>query len=156
MTNDTDIRLTQSEREALLHAWPWPQEAATSEGGFNDVAAAVVQIIADRLRAKRAAWTGASRVRPNREQSWSLTDFLLARIAEDEAVANGEGGWQPGLTLGLADRMSAECEAKRGLITEAADWLDRLDELETIGGRVRKLLALPYADHPDYRDEWRP
>ena len=56
-------------------------------------------------------------------------------------------------------RVLAEVEAKRRLL----DWLERTrswatdnnlwtyDEAEAL-----KLLALPYADHADYRDEWKP
>lgn len=71
-----------------------------------------------------------------------LADFLLARIAEDEAVArddyrcNTDLRWTPA-------RMLAECEAKRRLI---ALQLQRHAYL---------LLALPYADHPDYNEDWR-
>jgi hypothetical protein len=89
-----------------------------------------------------------------------LTDFLLARIAEDEAVALrardnagsfGVGGhmvaWTPG-------RVLAECEAKRRII-------ERVSEVKWTGSYavrdvVLEILALPYADHPDYRPEWRP
>jgi len=67
-------------------------------------------------------------------------------------------------------RVLAEVDAKRRIIDEyiAADntyqrlaeddddskwdWLSRSQALET----VLPLLALPYADHPSYRAEWRP
>ena len=69
-----------------------------------------------------------------------LTDFLLARIAEDEANAN-EGV----ITTG---RLLYECEAKRrivGLFTRGEQY-----------GAVLRLLTLPYVDHRDYRQEWLP
>jgi hypothetical protein len=50
----SDETLTEDERKALLKAWPWPQEAATTSSGFNDVVAAVEEITAD-LRARLAA-----------------------------------------------------------------------------------------------------
>ena len=133
-----------------------------------------------------------------------LTSFLLARIAEDEAVAReagpdggewssrysddptchmfGDYGWLvsgPGVEVedsdwgkALADhiarhdpaRVLAECEAKRRIVEELAipyiaerrrlmngqpSWGDEHPELLL-------WLALPYADHPDYREEWRP
>jgi len=64
-------------------------------------------------------------------------------------------------------RVLAEVEAKRRILEEAsgADWLPanaRDDEPEYAYGIARawndalKLLALPYADHADYREEWRP
>ncbi len=133
----------------------------------------------------------------------TTTQFLLARIAEDEAVARGSsavGPWRydptkvnsvdggeavfagprgaMGITIastGPADdpqsmrdarhiarhdpaRVLAECEAKRRIVElirrDNGDWCspDRLG----LGEMVLETLALPYADHPDYRDEWRP
>lgn len=123
----------------------------------------------------------------------TLTDFLLARIAEDEAVA---GEATPGPWYADADystvtaapftsaraaydrdylagevdcwvipesmdssvgrhnlahiarhdpaRVLAECEAKRRIVDESRSRL------------AMRLVALPYADHPDYREEWKP
>lgn len=93
----------------------------------------------------------------------SITDFLLARIAEDEREANvcldqyrrGEGGSKRRWT-----RVLAECAAKRAIV-EAFDPADLESEdrgayfyAEGIGDAV-KILAAVYADHPDYLDEWR-
>ncbi|MGA4864080.1 DUF6221 family protein [Streptomyces lavendulocolor] len=63
-------------------------------------------------------------------------------------------------------RVLAEVDAKRQMIDEYArnaeaaeaeqcpnEWNGGIDKL---GHFVLPLLALPYADHPDYRDEWRP
>ncbi len=110
----------------------------------------------------------------------SLVEFLLARIDEDEAAARrfmvdnddypdhvlGQHpcGWirrrtvdSPGRHLDVEDfeggpgnaaRVLADCEARRRLVHHAADTMDA-------GGRtVLELLALPYADHPGYREEW--
>jgi hypothetical protein len=109
----------------------------------------------------------------------TLTEFLLARIAEDEAAAReankvgdrrgvevgGEvwacqsQGWHVGVSPA---RVLAECEAKR-LIFGATWNLESFDfttdAYRHIVGKQREImhaLALPYADHPDYRDEWRP
>lgn len=87
-----------------------------------------------------------------------LAGFLLARIAEDERYATHAAGMMMGFeagTDGIAHinrwrpaRVLAECETKRRLI-ELGDkdsyWVD-----------VLELLALPYADHPDYVEEWKP
>ena len=43
-------------------------------------------------------------------------------------------------------RVLAECEAKRQLI-------ERVGNPDWAGFRI---LALPYADHPDYQQEWKP
>lgn len=99
----------------------------------------------------------------------TLTEFLLARIAEDE-----EDPWR-GAEIAGADRVVgpdehaalradesawearvlAECEAKRRIIEHhnpCDDWWfgdpSTCPELQA--------LALPYADHPDYDEAWRP
>lgn len=99
-----------------------------------------------------------------------LVGFLLARIAEDEAAARESveyeenvweaAGWLP------PSRVLAECEAKRRIVEQYADAERRrvADPLDMAVAprrvfaleRVLRALALPYADHPDYREEWRP
>lgn len=131
----------------------------------------------------------------------TITEFLLARIAEDEAMAcdalrprygserdkaewlydgNPSGAFTAGAyTVGEASswakddyqggrfarhivnwdpaRVLAECEAKRGIIDRyengdfEAWWADR-----EYPNYVFPFLALPYADHPDYQDDWKP
>ena len=123
----------------------------------------------------------------------TLAEFLLARIAEDEAVAR-DAGERRGLPyesplyvvddnyrhdqVGIyPERVLAECEAKRRIVG-----IHELDPIEvyswgTTGGgcglcdhscetggntwghdpcETLKALALPYADHPDYDEAWRP
>lgn len=82
----------------------------------------------------------------------TLTDFLLARIAEDELGASDLGG--------TTKRALAECEAKRLIILQcealqAAQLRHGDPEMLSVRHIVRAL-TLPYADHPDYREEWRP
>jgi hypothetical protein len=102
----------------------------------------------------------------------TLTEFLLARIAEDEADA--EDAKRQGISyLGdplqdwmvevYAPRMLAECEAKRRIVERFEDLIgDRppvspLDEdgWVLVAWETLYDLASMYADHPDYRDEWR-
>lgn len=73
----------------------------------------------------------------------TLTDFLLARIAEDDAAIE-DRGWS---------RQLADCEAKRAVVLAVAD-----TDWSTYAVRdvVLAHLATAYADHPDYRDELRP
>jgi hypothetical protein len=119
-----------------------------------------------------------------------LSEFLLARIAEDEAVARSAPdrdpryadssmaylAWdvanEPTGEIALSKtRVLAECEAKRRIVemqqgaAKATIDLAPTDEpiADAIAGSmlvtataVLKLLALPYADHPDYLEEWRP
>ena len=95
----------------------------------------------------------------------TLIEFLLARIAEDENgsaslhrigcnfMIDGLGG----APLDSCDcdgpaRVLAECEAKQLLVKYEAQWLH--DPL--IPTFVLRVLSLPYADHPDYQQEWAP
>lgn len=116
----------------------------------------------------------------------TIADFLLARYAEDEAVARdliAEGPWNEvhasdlrgptrddeysGLNIG-AGRVLAECEAKRRIVElhgrdHECSTYDDAGEVDNcawvLGGdcSTMRLLALPFADHPDYRaEEWTP
>lgn len=103
-----------------------------------------------------------------------LTDFLLARIAEEEAVAREAvqderqlaedyslvAGTNGAVEVGPA-RVLAECEAKREIV-EHRQRIDRnASDTEWHSGYsdgnydALRALALPYADHEDYRKEWR-
>jgi hypothetical protein len=109
----------------------------------------------------------------------TLTDFLLARIAEDEAGSRDDFGAQAahrndcgihpqGLEETACDcdmpqRMLAECEAKRRIVE---GYLLRCEQGQDPRGEVFgyhatgmliavKLLAAVHADHPDYQEEWR-
>lgn len=56
-------------------------------------------------------------------------------------------------------RVLADIEAKRRLANDMADVVggDYIDDGEPVLAEwVLLLLALPFADHPDYRKEWRP
>lgn len=98
----------------------------------------------------------------------TLTDFLLARITEDEAAARAattgtlasslsvwEAEDRPGVFELLIDptRVLTECEAKQGIVDA---WIGGVLGSGTGPFHVLRLLALPYADHPDYDPEWRP
>jgi hypothetical protein len=79
----------------------------------------------------------------------TLTEFLLARIDEDEAVARevarGPRGW--GKTT--ARRRIADCEAKRRIIAECRAGIDAWPATDNDGHFewILEALALPYADH---------
>jgi len=95
----------------------------------------------------------------------TLTEFLLARIAEDEAVARWgrlvDDPSDPDSATKILRwdhaRLIAECEAKRAVIAFANT------STEYASGaalhqfrRILWALAQPYADHPDYLPEWKP
>ena len=129
--------------------------------------------------------------------SMTITDFLLARIAEDEAAAKAaaaHGRWPSGdwwaegswwlegvemLCVGKGStgadviayayaeperahiarhdpaRVLAECEAKRRIVELFPDAAQDGDGWNDAGYSVLRDLAAVYADHPDYREEWR-
>ena len=107
----------------------------------------------------------------------SITEFLLARIAEEEALARNLDDPDGSLELVAAQdtavvmrpaRLFAEIRAKRRLIEVhpgASDVGGCPGCGDSPGGTWRTppghtcpvlaALALEYADHPDYRREWR-
>ena len=128
-----------------------------------------------------------------------LTEFLLARIAEDEfdarrAVGLGlasrlmgqadqvvarYGSQEPPDEPNTADRLwwtaqdvhqwltphgparvLADCKAKRRIASTMQSainggWQSQSrEEIEFVATRTLRALALPYADHPAYREDW--
>ena len=80
----------------------------------------------------------------------TLAEFLLARIAEDAAVSRI--GRRP------SPRDLADCEAKRRIVERCARTasLTQPDRTGYLSDYVLAQLALSYADHRDYREEWKP
>ena len=106
----------------------------------------------------------------------TITEFLLARIEEDEDAARGVNRllWNSRVALldhdlyGLVsrhhpDRVLAECRAKRAIVELYDDSLkeqiERRDASALGAGLmlddVIRALAAVHVDHPDYRKEWR-
>ena len=128
----------------------------------------------------------------------TITEFLQARVAEDEEQARRSVGpmsddWRivESWREGVAARVLAECEAKRAIIKwheswpvlveqppvfETADgadpmsmamrmswqmaWLTTKEYVARFGTEppstpILRSLAAVYADHPDYREEWK-
>jgi hypothetical protein len=98
-----------------------------------------------------------------------LVRFLQSRIAEDTALAPVLHSEKCRLFVGRRDwtwcdcgypaRAFAEVEAKRRIVEAARERSPEVEPGDV--GRVvfvltLRLLALPYAGHPDYRQEWRP
>ena len=100
-----------------------------------------------------------------------LVGFLLARIAEDTraaadlAEAQGAGG--------TADRLRADCAAKRKVVLACqaaapdlrflgarppglADFPLPPKDHHQLAALTLALLAAPYAGHPDFEQLWRP
>jgi hypothetical protein len=119
-------------------------------------------------------------------RTMTLTDFLLARIAEDEDDARSPHWRDCGIEDGdpIRTRWLAECEAKRRIVEayleertrrdiyqsdearsvedDGSDLMGQAQARRSSAARTRGLeiavesLALPYADHPDYDEAWRP
>jgi hypothetical protein len=99
----------------------------------------------------------------------TITEFLLARIAEDEAVLERRGAF-PHSThsmdevgaynprcpdcLGLPGkaRVLAECKAKRALIAILTPGQEIWDGTRWAG--PLDIMAAVYKDHPNYDPEW--
>lgn len=108
----------------------------------------------------------------------TITEFLLARIAEDEAFANTpydfDAAIDPHDTAVIAGRSAelkarwiAECKAKRRIVELSASWSSQAERVEghdaaaimvksqaITGETVIRALAQPYADHPDFESGW--
>jgi hypothetical protein len=102
----------------------------------------------------------------------TLTEFLLARITEDEQQARDFGArdvvlcekpgpWSSEMWETIADpagsayptaRVLTECEVKRWMV----EMFGVTDYARYNDPEIMRRLALIYADHEDYRDEWRP
>jgi hypothetical protein len=86
-----------------------------------------------------------------------ISEFLLARIAEDEASADLRPYNMPCAECGQdGGRVLAECEAKRRIV---GDYGFREHApgrgLSIFGERILGALASVYADHPDFDPAWR-
>ncbi len=125
----------------------------------------------------------------------NLAEFLLARIAEDEAAATAAtvanevdepSGYAhlpddgPHIARWSPARVLAECEAKRGILRlhsppdqdedgpiykgsltqcracgPGDSWMaEQYADVYAYPCPTVEALALPYADHPDYQQEW--
>jgi hypothetical protein len=107
-----------------------------------------------------------------------LTEFLLARIAEDELTAYGGGNWPayvqdayagaPVTPFNAEARLLADCAAKRALVERHGGehvcedglagraWDDDLEDIVEAPCDDLRILGAVYADHPDYDEAWRP
>lgn len=101
----------------------------------------------------------------------TITEFLLARIEEDERAAGSlKSDWekyppsvcdvaQVGyLDAGDPDRVLAECAAKRRIVEQARAYSPESEYGDAEGWAlvdVMRALATVHADHPDFLEEWR-
>lgn len=99
--------------------------------------------------------------------STELVRFLLARLDDDDQELRTLHRKQSrGATVTLThnvpiDRMLADCRAKRDVIGYAQQLFLLRDQPQEKAVRDNALkmlcaLALPYRDHPGFKDEWTP
>jgi len=144
-------RLDEDERVALAANGPhWrPGDGNVSEGGLY----ALDGDGSDEGRGWSIAWFQLGETNPGRQlpafSSWK-------RRAHENGVHAARHD---------PARVLREVEATRAVLAEYEHALERRaehpDDVASAGAlltmvRVMKLLALPYAEHPDYRKEWRP
>ena len=102
----------------------------------------------------------------------ALAAFLRARLDDDEAGADADAFPPPGYAdadrQARGFRMLAEVEAKRAVLDlyvasrERDEWMREASGTASLRLATSayleavKRLALPHADHPDYRQDWRP
>jgi len=101
----------------------------------------------------------------------TITEFLEARIAEDEARASsgwarlGDSRWETtdyGQDFLTPSAVLAECAAKRAII-ELAKEVAVIDDALMVesggwlwgtGEKILAALAAPHKDHEDYQEAW--
>jgi phage-related protein len=84
---------------------------------------------------------------------------ICGRYMFDGTESATEDAWE----MHMADahgRVLAECEAKRKIVEAWPDtfglWsADQADAARAMKDVALRALAMPYADHPDWREEWR-
>ena len=110
---------------------------------------------------------------PGDDPDWTTSEMVLMWPPEHHTPYEQDKHWR-GLTAdpeGLAAhiarhdpaRVLAEVEAKRRIVRAHAKWCEGRCEAKYPEGGFDaahywsiKSLAAAYADHPDYREEWRP
>lgn len=56
----------------------------------------------------------------------------------------------------VADEIDADMDAKLKVVNECVRTIEFEDHGAALANEVLRLLALPYADHKDYRESWKP
>jgi hypothetical protein len=98
-----------------------------------------------------------------RSTAWPVGGTLFLDGVEHNVIGDEEAFCHPHNAAHIARhdpaRVLREVEAKRRTVTDlaatvAGDYID--DGEPVLAEHVLRLLALPFADHPDYREDWRP
>lgn len=92
-----------------------------------------------------------------RIEGTDIAEFVLARIAEDEAWAKLSHNGGVHHRRFSPNRVLAECEAKRRILAKAAElyeWTEFGSATDEDGWEILAALAAPYSDHPDFDPSW--
>ena len=92
---------------------------------------------------------------PTSIRNEDLVDFLLTRFGEDEEAARFVALSATRSNASLVAHVLRDVRAKHDLVCYFRD----LEQLGPRGGtmeRALRLIGQTYADHPHYREEWRP
>lgn len=142
---------------------------------IDEIAAFVEARLADDERIAQEATEGVSRQTDDPWSGiWSTGASYQPGLIEDSGggvVVYDEGSPSAAQAVHIARhdpaRVLRDVAAKRRILAEVVTRIDELDrhlEADYVGGDnttgesdlLLKLLAAPYADHPAYREEWRP
>lgn len=86
----------------------------------------------------------------------TITEFLLARLAEDYDEAVRLAGSSLLAEQLRSTRALDECEAKRLLTLAMTEFTNDRYAIAQPAEWTLRVLAAVYSDHVDYRDEWKP
>lgn len=122
-----------------------------------------LEALADFLLARIAEDEGCARfaivepdgVRQAPPGSWSSPASGVVQT-DDDLWTTGDGRTSAFVQRFDPARMLAECEAKRQIVAECRQWLDDGEGGEIVATTALLQLGTPYADHPDYREGWKP
>ena len=90
-----------------------------------------------------------------------LVEFLRARLDEDEQAAQRANAMADHAWASSSDEVIRTARGELGSFYDPARVLREVEvkrEIVKLHGIVHtlRLLAMPYADHPDYQQEWEP
>lgn len=117
-------------------------------------------------RVARSAWPGPWTATPNGEGASELHGPQILSsspppVLAEDADAQHIARWDPARALVEVDarrRIIAQYEAICEQVSNPVSAAN-FERAYAMKGELRdvlELIALPYADHPDYREEWRP
>jgi hypothetical protein len=92
---------------------------------------------------------------PTSIRSEDLVDFLLTRFDEDEEAAQFAALSASRSKASLVAHVLRDVRAKRDLVRYFRD-LEQLGPRGATMEHALRLMGQAYADHPHYREDWRP